>query len=105
MSFLLRFLRVIISGWFAKRRSLREPSRIFIRVWPNDLDLNIHMNNGRYLTLMDMGRMDIMLHTGAMQLWLLRGWQPLVAVSMCRHFKPLSCFQRFELRTTFIGWG
>jgi acyl-CoA thioesterase FadM len=104
MSFLLRFLRVIIAAWFGKRRGLREPSRLFIRVWPNDLDLNVHMNNGRYLTLMDMGRMDMMLRTGAMRLWFGKGWQPLVALSMCRHFKALRCFQSFELRTSVLGW-
>ena len=31
-----------------------------MRVWPNDLDTNAHMNNGRYLTLMDLGRFDLM---------------------------------------------
>ena len=30
-------------------------------------------------------------------LWFKRGWQPLVAWSCCRHFKPLSLFQRFEM--------
>lgn len=104
MSFLLRLLRVILTAWFGKRRSMHEPSRIFVRVWPNDLDLNIHMNNGRFLTLMDLGRMDVMLRIGAMRLWFGKGWQPLVATSMCRHFKPLTCFQRFELRTTVLGW-
>ena len=104
MCFFVRLLRVILLAWLGKRRSLREPSRIFTHVWVNDLDLNIHMNNGRYLTLMDMGRMDLMLRTGAMRLWFGRGWQPLVALSMCRHFKALKVFQRFELRTTVIGW-
>ena len=104
MSFLLRFLWVILRAWFGKRRTLHEASRIQIRVWPNDLDLNIHMNNGRFLTLMDLGRMDMMLRTGAMRLWFGKGWQPLVATSMCRHFKPLTCFQRFELRTSVLGW-
>ena len=104
MSFFFRFLKVILGAWWGKRRSFHEPSRLSIRVWPNDLDLNIHMNNGRYLTLMDMGRMDMMLRTGAMKLWFGRGWQPMIATSMCRHFKALRCFQKFELQTRVIGW-
>jgi acyl-CoA thioesterase FadM len=104
MSFLLRLLLVMLRAGFGKRRGLHEPSRVRVRVWPNDLDLNIHMNNGRYLTLMDLGRMDLMLRTGAMKLWFSRGWQPLVALSACRHFKALKCFQAFELRTTLLGW-
>ena len=35
-----------------------------MRVWPNDLDTNAHMNNGRYLTLMDLGRFDLMTQCG-----------------------------------------
>jgi acyl-CoA thioesterase FadM len=104
MSFFFRLWFVILRAWFGKRRSLHEPSRVYVRVWPNDLDLNIHMNNGRYLTLMDLGRMDLMLRTGAMKLWFGHGWQPMVALSTCRHFKALKCFQSFELRTRVLGW-
>jgi acyl-CoA thioesterase FadM len=104
MSFLFRLLYIILRAWLGHRRSLHEPSRVFVRVWPNDLDLNVHMNNGRYLTLMDLGRMDLMLRTGAMKLWFGQGWQPMVALSTCRHFKALKCFQAFELRTRVLGW-
>ena len=37
-----------------------------LRVLPNDLDTNLHLNNGRYLTLMDLGRVDLMLRMGVM---------------------------------------
>jgi acyl-CoA thioesterase FadM len=35
-------------------------SVVRFRVWPGDLDFNLHMNNGRYLTLMGLGRLDLM---------------------------------------------
>src|SRR3712207_8312043 len=35
------------------------------RVLPNDLDAHFHMNNGRYLTLMDLGRSEE--HTSELQ--------------------------------------
>jgi acyl-CoA thioesterase FadM len=105
MSFLLRFIKV----WLLSFRGPRDKSQllnslIHLRVWPNDLDLNVHVNNGRYLTLMDLGRMDLMFRSGAMGLWLMKGMQPLVALSMCRHFKALKVFQSFELRTRVLGW-
>ena len=34
------------------------------RVWPHDLDTSLHMNNGRYWTLMDLGRADLMIRSG-----------------------------------------
>lgn len=104
MSFLLRLLKIALIALFTPRRKLQDESVIHLRVWPNDLDLNVHMNNGRYLSLMDLGRVDVMFHSGAFALWFKRGWQPLVAWSCCRHFKPLSLFQRFEIRTRVVGW-
>jgi acyl-CoA thioesterase FadM len=105
MSFLLRFLKVWLMSAFGARQAFAlGESTLHLRVWPNDLDLNIHMNNGRYLTLMDLGRMDLMFRSGAVRLWLLKGSQPLVGLSMCRHFKALKVFQEFTLISRIIGW-
>lgn len=105
MSFLLRFFKVWILSFFGPKYSdLKHESSLSLRVWPNDLDLNIHVNNGRYLTLMDLGRMDLMFRSGAFKLWVKGGLQPLVGMSMCRHFKALTVFQKFTLRSKLIGW-
>lgn len=104
MSFFLRLIKIAIIALFTQRRRLLDTSVIHLRVWPNDLDLNVHMNNGRYLSLMDLGRVDVMFHSGAFRLWFKQGWQPLVAWSCCRHFKPLNLFQGFEIRTRILGW-
>ena len=34
------------------------------RAWPTDLDPSLHVNNGRYLALMDLGRLDLMVGAG-----------------------------------------
>ena len=104
MSFFLRLIKITLLALFSRRRGLLDPSVIHLRVWPNDLDLNLHMNNGRYLSLMDLGRVDVMFHSGAFALWFKRGWQPLVAASTVRHFKSLSLGQGFEIRTRILGW-
>ena len=105
MSFILRFIKVWILSLFGRRNyTLLHESRVKLRVWPNDLDLNIHVNNGRYLTLMDLGRMDLMFRSGAIRLWLAKGLQPLVGFSMCRHFKALKVFQPFTLKTKVLAW-
>ena len=39
-------------------------SYLTLRVCPGDLDTSLHMNNGRYWTLMDLGRTDLMLRSG-----------------------------------------
>jgi acyl-CoA thioesterase FadM len=104
VSFLLRLIWISLRALFTPRRALMQESAIHLRVWPNDLDLNLHMNNGRYLSLMDLGRVDVMFHSGAFKLWFTRGWQPLVAASHIRHFKSLRLGQAFEIRTRILGW-
>ena len=104
MSFLLRLIKISLLALFSRGRGLMEPSVIRLRVWPNDLDLNLHMNNGRDLSLMDLGRVDVMFHSGAFKLWFTKGWQPLVALSNIRHFKSLRLGQAFEIRSRILGW-
>ena len=43
MSFLLRLIKIALMAALSPRRPLLALSRIRIRVWPNDLDLNLHI--------------------------------------------------------------
>ena len=65
MNLWLRVLHLIITSFFRpKLDPVRDVSRLTFRVWPHDLDTSLHMNNGRYWTLMDLGRTDIMIRSG-----------------------------------------
>jgi acyl-CoA thioesterase FadM len=99
----LRLCLVVLRSLRSRPQGILDPSVVHLRVWPNDLDLNVHMNNGRYLSLMDIGRVDLMVRCGLGR-WLRRGWQPMVAASFCRHFRPLNLLQRFEIRSRVLGW-
>ena len=62
MNLYFRLILVLVSGFFSKTRtSIMDVHAIWFRVLPNDLDSNLHMNNGRYLTIMDLGRTDALL--------------------------------------------
>jgi acyl-CoA thioesterase FadM len=100
---LLRLFGVTLRSRFRPRRSLLETSVLRLRVWPTDLDLNLHLNNARYLGLMDLGRVDVLV-SGGLGFWGQGGRQPLVAASFCRYFKPLGPFQAFELHTRLAGF-
>ena len=45
-----RTLKLIIDARRGKRLQMLDTSAVHMRVWPNDLDINFHVNNGRYLT-------------------------------------------------------
>ncbi len=51
-----RLFKALLAAWRAPKLGILETSVLRFRVWPNDLDFNFHLNNGRYLTLMDIGR-------------------------------------------------
>jgi len=54
-------------------------SELTLLTLPNDLDINLHVNNGRYLTLCDLNRVDFFIRTGLARVMLARGWVPIVA--------------------------
>jgi hypothetical protein len=57
-------LLLLMTPWRPKLEGPLDVSRLRFTVLPNDLDASLHMNNGRYWTLMDLGRMDLLLRTG-----------------------------------------
>jgi len=104
MNLLLRCLLVWLSTFVRKRLKILEPSVLSLTVLPNDLDIYGHMNNGRYLTVMDLGRFDFILRSGLGRLAREKAWNPLVASAVIRYRRPLFLFQNYRLVTRVTGW-
>lgn len=81
-----------------------DTSRLAFRVGPTDLDFSLHMNNGRYLTLMDFGRIDIMVASGLWRDVRRNGWVPIASNVIIRFRRELRAFDRFELQSQIIDW-
>ena len=104
MNLLLRLITTLLR---ARRRSRLGPldeSVITLRVLPTDLDANMHMNNGRYLSIMDLGRFDLTVRNGLLRATLRRGWRPVVGSVVIRFRRSLDPFQRYDLRTRPVCW-
>jgi acyl-CoA thioesterase FadM len=104
MNLLLRMLRVLICARWRPRTSPLDETSVTFHVWPTDLDPLFHMNNGRYLTLMDLGRADAILRNGIRRALSEHGWYPVVASEAIRFRESLNPFARYELRTRLLGW-
>jgi acyl-CoA thioesterase FadM len=104
MSLFVRFIAILIAGLFRPSLKPLDESWLTLRVWPNDIDINGHMNNGRYLTIMDLGRLDLISRTALGKVVLRRRWQPLVASAMIRYYRSLKPFQKYSLKTKVAGW-
>ncbi len=104
MNLLFRFFLTLL---FAPRRSrlgLRDTCSTAFRVLPNDLDVLLHMNNGRYFSLMDLGRIDMMVRAGVWQVMKREGMYPVVASELMRFRRSLALWQKFELRSRLVAW-
>ena len=74
-----------------------------LRVWPNDLDINGHMNNGRYLTLIDLMLVEYFVRTGFARAMLQRGWRPMAGGSFITYRRGLKPLQTYTLRFRLDG--
>ncbi|MGH8273612.1 MAG: thioesterase family protein [Gammaproteobacteria bacterium] len=104
MNLYFRLLALWLRGRFLRGHTPLAPSRVAGRVWPNDLDLFGHVNNGRYLTLMDLGRLDHLLGSGLVGIMRRRHWYGVVAAVEIRFQRPLKFWQHYVLVTEIVDW-
>lgn len=104
MNLWFRMLYHLLRTPWRSRIGVLETSNMVMRCWPTDLDVNLHMNNGRYLTLMDLGRLDLVARTGLLKTMLKRGWRPVLGAAQIRYLKPIGPGQVFRLETRVVGW-
>lgn len=105
MNLWLRLINVLLLQLF--RPPIAIPggySALDFRVWPHDLDLSLHMNNGRYLTIMDLGRLDMMVRSGLWPAARHHGWTPIASAVKIRFRREMRLLDRFRLETRLVAW-
>ncbi len=100
---LLVYLRAMWGLWRDGRVPLTSVSVIRLTTLPTDIDILRHMNNGRYLSLADLGRWDLVVRIGVFARTQQLGWIPLLSQASATFRKSLVLGQRFELQTRMIG--
>lgn len=98
---------MFLTIFFAKRAKPLGPmetSRVTMRVLPNDLDVQMHMNNGRFLSIMDLGRIDLMVRSGFWDIARKNGWFPLVGSVKIDYRRMLTPFSKYDMTSRIIGW-
>ncbi len=104
MNLLFRLIWLFITASSRKRIGLTDESDLPLRVLPTDMDINMHLTNARYLSMMDLGRTEFIIQAGMMKELLKRRWLPVVAVANLKFIKQINPFQRFNLITRIVGW-
>jgi YbgC/YbaW family acyl-CoA thioester hydrolase len=100
---LLLTVRVRLARPLGRRTSLWDETRTPFRVTLTDLDPLRHVNNGKYLSLLDLGRFDLLQRSGFWQAASARGWYAVVAAQTITYKRSLTLGQRFDLLTRVLG--
>lgn len=72
------------------------------RCWPWDIDMWLELNNGRTLTLYDLGRIPLAQRTGLVGALKRRRWGLTVAGSSVRYRRRIRTFERIEMHSRAI---
>lgn len=104
MNLWFRLIWICLAALMRTRLSPLSISRIRLHVLPLDLDANLHMTNSRYHSVMDLGRMDMLIRTGLLPLAIRKRWAPVLGGTTIRFKRALRPFQGFDLSTRVLWW-
>jgi acyl-CoA thioesterase FadM len=72
--------------------------------WPWDLDMWMELNNGRTLTLYDLGRIPMAHRSGLIRALTRNRWGLTMAGAIVRYRRRVRVFDRLEMRSHVVGW-
>lgn len=104
MNMLLRLLWIYIRARSRAPCHPLGPCLTPFVVMPTDLDICRHVNNGIYFSIMDLGRVDMLIRSGLFKAMRKARLSAVVAAETIRFRRSLTLFQRFNVETRVIGW-
>lgn len=100
---LARFATTMLGAFRGPRVLVTDPVTITLPVRRIDVEAK-RMNNGRYLTMMDLGRFALVVRAGYVPILAKNRWYPLVTGVMIRFRRALCVGTRYDLTTRLVCW-
>ncbi len=101
---IFRFAKEVIVHARDGRLALGEVHVSRHMCWPWDVDLWMELNNGRTLTLYDLGRLPMAWRSGLLSVLRRNHWSMAVAGASVRYRRRVHMFQRFTMHSMILGW-
>jgi acyl-CoA thioesterase FadM len=98
MNLYVRLLFTLLRAWRLPKFKVGETLERAFRVLPNDIDINGHMNNGRYMTIVDLMLMEYFVRIGFASVLISNSWRPMSGGSFITYRRGLNPFQTYRLR-------
>ncbi|MEM8538657.1 MAG: acyl-CoA thioesterase [Pseudomonadota bacterium] len=100
-------VRVIKEYLRARRMPALEPLGTHVshhRCWPQDIDNFLEMNNGRILTILDIGRTGLATRVGLINALARNRWALTMAGCSVRYRMRIRPFAKFRILSRALGW-
>ncbi len=103
----LRYTKSIVDAVVANKQgrplAFDQVSEVTVRCSFTDIDPMFEMNNGRVLTVYDIGRTDFIIRTGLARQLLKQRWGMVVAGSTIQYRKRIRLFDKVTIKTKLVG--
>ena len=99
----LRLFKSLVKARFRSPVHVKDESILKMLVFSGDIDFYPELNNGRHLTLMDLGRLDLAQRSGLLRTVHKQKWGLAVAGASVRYRHRLKAFNRFELHSRVVA--
>ncbi len=103
MHLIFRTLLLLIRARRKSKLTIWDTSSLPLRALPTDVDVAVHINNGMYFSLMDLGRFDLMMRSGVWDLMRRNKWSPVVQSEQITFRRSINLWQQYTLETKMIG--
>ncbi|HUP59064.1 MAG TPA: thioesterase family protein [Thermoanaerobaculia bacterium] len=104
MLLFFRFCLAILKGRLRRRIGVLDESSLRFTVLPTDCDLNFHLNAGRFISLMDVARMELITHSRLLPALVKKKWRPIMGGIVVRYRRSILPLERFTIRSRVLGW-
>lgn len=98
-----RLATLSVKAFRAPRLEVFGVCETTFRARPWDLDMFMEVNNGRILTLYDLGRFDLAIRIGLIDILRKNKWGLVVAGSSTRYRRRVRLFDKVTMRTQIAG--
>ena len=100
-------VRMTKALWQARRATPLEFSEVHVshhRCWPWDIDMWMELNNGRMLTLFDLGRIPLAQRAGLVDALRAKRWGLTMAGVSVRYRRRIRTFEAFTMKSRAVCW-
>ncbi|MBU1194172.1 MAG: thioesterase family protein [Proteobacteria bacterium] len=101
---MVRLISIALQPSRIPKCELGESCELDMRVWLTDIDLNFHVNNAKYLSLAQLGRVHYANQTGILKSMKKSGIGLVVVGAHITYHKSLALFSKYRLATRIVGW-